>query len=118
VIHIGAIEAVYIGLNLVTLGLTSYAAREAYRDRTAVREMNGPLREIAVSGAVRRERFRVVNQGALLALAVPSAFSAQPVQLSPFVAILMAISVLLLVSSYMDLAERRRMFDLAARESR
>jgi hypothetical protein len=117
-IHVGPIETAYIGLNLVTLALTINALLEAYRDRRAVKVLNGRAREVAAHGSVRRERFRVILQALLLLLAVPSVLSEREVTLTPFVAVLMLMSLLLLLSSYMDARERRYLTALVARETR
>lgn len=116
-IHIGVVESVYIGINLVAALLTVMSLIEAERDRRAVKALNGRAREVAAGGNVRREVTRLVMQGILLSLAVPAAFSDRDINLSPTVAVLMAIPAVLLVESWLDGRERRVLMAIVTRET-
>lgn len=103
------VEAVWISLNLITLILTLVLLIDARADRTAVRLLNGKARELAATGTVRRESFRVTVQALLLGVAVPGLFSDREAQLTPSVVMLIAVPAVLLVSSFLDYIDRKRM---------
>lgn len=106
-----ALEAVWIALNLTTLALTLSALVDALADQTAVRLLNGHAREMAAGATVRRESFRVAVQGLLLVAVIPAVFDLDP-QLT--IAALMAVPVVLVVSSILDARDRRRSTILVA----
>jgi hypothetical protein len=83
-----------------------------------VKLLNGKAREIATLGHVRREVMRGLVQVLLLAVAVPSLFSDRDISLTPALAALMAVPVLLLLQSYLDARERRLLTLVVARETR
>ena len=109
--HLSAVEWFWLGVNLVTLALTSLAWEDARRNRDAVRLLNGRAREIAAGGDVRRETFRVVVQLLFLAMLVTSGAvtSDRESSLTPFLLNLLAIPVVLCVASFLDAIERRRL---------
>lgn len=98
----------WVAINLVTFALTVAALIEARADREAVRALNGKARELAASGIVRRESFRVAVQSLLLAAVVPSLLARPDFGLLTIGA-LMTVPVLLLASSLTDTRDRRRM---------
>ena len=116
-LNIDLVEAVWIALNLSTLILTASAYWDARADRSAVALLNGHARELAANGIVRREAFRLAIQSLLLLIVVPGAFSDVPTPLNYFVGILMAIPVLLLVSSILDARDRKQMVVLVTADT-
>ena len=117
IFHVGALEAIYITINLACLGLTMFALSEAIHDYRAVKKLNGKAREIASRGDIRREGFRIVVNVLFLSIALPAALSDRETTLSHVVVVLMAVPLVLLASSYFDLRERRRLITLIARET-
>jgi hypothetical protein len=113
-VSIDAIEAIWIALNLSTFVLTAAALLDALADKRAVVALNGHARELIATGVVRRESLRLVVQGFLLAIIVPGLFDDRPTPLNFFVVILMAIPVVLLLSSVLDARDRRAMTVLVA----
>lgn len=109
--HLSAVEIFWLGVNLVTLALTSLAWEDARRNRDAVRLLNGKAREIAAGGDVRRETFRVVVQLLFLLMLVTSGAvtSNRESGLSPFLLNLLAIPVVLCAASFLDALERREL---------
>ena len=106
-IYVSPVEWFWIGVNVVTLALTSIAHADAMANRDAVRLLNGKAREIAAGGDVRRERFRIVLQVLLLGLVIPSLLNDRDITLNPFLLNLLAIPVVLCISSIADARERR-----------
>ena len=115
-LSVGPIEAIWILVNTVTFALTLSSFVDARADREAVRLLNGHARELAATGLVRREGFRLAVQLLLLAIAVPGVFVDREIALSPVVAALMAIALILLASSYFDARDRKAMTVLVAAE--
>lgn len=105
--HVELVDVVWILINTTTLIFAILGLYEAKKDQEAVKLLNGKAREIASSGVVRREWFRVTAQIFLLLVAIPSLFTEGPQFLTPRVAILMFLPILLLASSLMDARERR-----------
>jgi hypothetical protein len=108
-VHIDPLELLWIVVNGVDLVVTLDALRDAGRDRAAVRIRNGAARTLVAAGNVRREGFRVLAQLLLLALVVPGIFVDRPVPLSPFVVILIGVSLALLANTVGDRRERARL---------
>jgi hypothetical protein len=114
VFSVDYVEALWVILNLVTAALTLSALVDARADRSAVRLLNGHARDLAANGIVRREAIRLVVQVLLLAIAVPGLFSDAPRPLTPGLVMLMAIPVLLLLSSFFDARDRKALTVLVA----
>lgn len=110
-ISIDAIEAFYILVNTVTVVLTVAALFNARADRAALND--GPIRTIIANGNVRREWIRLGVQLLLLSIAIPAILSARETQLSPIVLVLLAIPLLLMMSSIFDQRDRDRLRILA-----
>lgn len=108
-VDISPIEAFWIGVNGFACLFTTLALIDAWADRQAIRALNGRAREIAANGNVRRELLRLVVQNILLLLVVPGIFSDQQVPLNFFVVMLIAIPVVLLISTVADLRDRKRL---------
>lgn len=113
-IHIGAVEAIWIVLNLTTLILAVVAYHETRRDAANVRSLNGHAREIAADGNVRRELIRVGVQSLLLGVTIPGIFNDREVMLTLPVLFLMILPVLLLTSSFLDARDRKNMMIVIA----
>lgn len=105
---VALLRVVWIAVNLATLALTGYALFEAIGDYRVVKRLNGKARDIAAWGDIRRESFRIVVNLLLLSLAAP---------VIPPLVVLMAVPLVMLTSSFMDLRERRRLLHLIARET-
>src|SRR5678815_3066421 len=116
ILMLDPLEAVWILLNTAAVLLTGQALLEARVNQKSVHALNGHAREIVADGIVRREFIRLAIQVILLLLVVPGIFSSRPTPLSPFVLALMAIAILLLISSLFDAAERKRLFLTVAKE--
>jgi hypothetical protein len=114
VFSVDYVEALWVILNLVTAALTLSALVDARADRSAVRLLNGHARDLAANGIVRREAIRLVVQVLLLAIAVPGLFSDAPRPLTPGLVMLMAIPILLLLSSFFDARDRKALTVLVA----
>jgi hypothetical protein len=115
--NVSGLEFVWVMLNTVTLVFTITALFDARADREAVRILNGRARELAATGIVRRELVRVIVQVLLLSIAVPGLFSDRQTTLSPALAALMAVPVFLLLASFWDARERKRMTTIVAAEA-
>lgn len=113
-LSVNLVEAVWIALNLSTTVLTVAALADALADRTAVRLLNGHANELAAAGIVRRESFRLVVQGLLLAAVVPGLFTAGEATFTPTVLFLMAVPLVLFVNSAFDARERKTMTIMVA----
>lgn len=113
-ISIQPLEALYLVINLTAFVLTFSALVDARADSAAVKLLNGKARELAATGNVRREALRLVVLGLLLSIAGPGLLSDQEVRLSPFVVDLMAIPIVLLVSTILDARDRRAMTAVVA----
>lgn len=114
---INSVEFVWVTLNVLTLAFTITAYFDARADRTAVRLLNGKARELAASGIVRRESFRVATQLLLLVVVIPSLFREGDTNLSPALAALMTVPVVLLLSSFFDARERKALTVLVTAEA-
>ena len=117
-LYVHPLEAAWVALNVATLLVTTVLLREARRDHEAVKALNGRTREIATRGDIRRESLRIAVNALLLSVVVPGLFVDRPVNLSPPVAALMAVPLVLLLSSFLDLRERRLLTALIAQETR
>jgi hypothetical protein len=120
-VEVSPLEFTWVALNLLTLAFTITAFFDARADREAVRLLNGKARELAATGILRREGIRVIVQLMLLAVAVPGLFLAdrepRPPEIAVFtISCLMAVPVLLLVSSFWDARDRKRMTVLVTAE--
>jgi hypothetical protein len=117
-LHINLVEFTWVMLNTVTLIFTITALFDARTDREAVRLLNGRARELAASGIVRRELIRVMVQVLLLTVALPGLFTEdRNTGLNPIVVVLMAVPVLLLLSSFLDARERKALTVLVTAEA-
>jgi hypothetical protein len=96
------------------LFLTVSALVDARADSQAVRLLNGKARELAAAGNVRRELLRLIVLILLLSIVVPELFDDAEIALSPFVVALMAITIVLLVSTILDAKDRRAMTAVVA----
>jgi hypothetical protein len=106
---IDLVEAVWVLVNVTALILTLRAYVDARADREAVRVLNGPARELVATGFVRHAGLLVIAHVLLLSVVVPGLFIDRPVVLSPIVAALMAVPIVLLTSSAFDYRDRRRL---------
>lgn len=116
--NVNEVEAFWLLINLVTLILTVRAYLEARADRDAVKALNGRARELAAAGQVRREGFRVIVQALLLSVVIPSLFAPGGVSLTAPIVALMAVPVVLLVSSWLDSRDRRALVLLISAEAK
>ena len=116
-LFIGPVEAVWVTTNLACLAITVFALIEAFRDYRVVKRLNGEAREIATKGDIRRESFRIVVNVLLLFFSLPSLLVDRHITLTPTLAGLMLVPVVLLGASALDLRERRRLSLLIARET-
>lgn len=107
-IHVGSVEAVWLALTLIGAAVTLWALVDAVQDRHAVRQLNGDVRGIIARGNVRRESVRFLIQGIFLGLAVPQMFVDREIELTPFLAGLMALPALMLLNTGSDYYDRRR----------
>lgn len=114
---VGPVEAVWLLVNLVTLILTLVAFVDARADRLTVTLLNGKARELAAQGIVRREGFRIIVQVLLLSIAIPGLFVDRDIQLTPILAALIAVPLVLLVSSFLDARDRRHMTALVTADA-
>lgn len=117
-IHVGTVELAWLGITFLALAICTGLLVDAVRDYRAVKALNGRAREVAVSGSVRGEAFRIVILACLFVVAVPGIFSDREVMLSLPIALLMAVPSLLLLWAYTDKRERRYLTALVARETR
>lgn len=108
-IHVNAVEAVWIASNLLGVVFTIAALGDAWADEKAIRALNGRARELVGRGNIRREAFRLAVQVILLVVVVPGLFSDREINLSLPVAALMAVPFVILASSVLDWGERRRL---------
>lgn len=106
-IHVNAVEALWIIINSAVFAMAVIALADARADREAVRALNGKARELAAEGIVRREVNRLIVQILLLLLAVPAMFSDRDINLSFGVVVLMTIPVVLLIGSAQDAHDRK-----------
>lgn len=113
-LSVNLVEGLWIFINLAAFSLTLTALVEARADRAAVKILNGHARELAADSIVRREAIRVVVQLLLLSVAVPGLFVDRPIVFTPAVGALMAVPVLILISSFLDARDRKSLTVLVA----
>jgi hypothetical protein len=113
-LSIQPLEAAYLIVILTTLFLTLSALVDARADSVAVKLLNGKARELAAAGNVRREVLRLLVLVLLLSIVLPELFDDDEVALSPFVLALMAIPIVLLISTIYDAKDRRAMTAVVA----
>ena len=107
-ISINAIEAYWIGLNLVTFFVTVAALVDFRRDLVAVRQLNGHIRGIIARGNVRRAWFMVGLQALLLGVAAPGLFTAREATMTIGLFLFLFVPPLLLAIPLMDRRDRQR----------
>lgn len=113
-LHVDALEAVWIITNATALVVTFAALLDA-RGTSRIHDSR-PARRLVVRGNVRREVMRLVMQVLLLSLVLPGLTLDRPTPLTPFVAVLIAVPIVLLASSLMDAWDRRRLREMLAAE--
>ena len=111
------IEGVWLAVNLIALLVTVRAYIDARADREAVRELNGPVRELTATGFVRSAGLLVIAHLLLLSVVIPGLFVDRPVPISPPVLALVAVPIVLLTLSLTDWRDRRRISDLVSQAS-
>lgn len=105
-LHVGPVELAWVLINGAALALTVLALVDARADARTVSALNGKAREIVTAGNVRREALRVIAQALLLLLGVPALLSERDVGLSPFVLQLIALALVMLLSTALDARDR------------
>lgn len=116
ILSVSPVEGVWLVANLIALVLTLSALVGALSDQAAVHALNGKARELAATGQVRREALRAIVQVLLVFVVIPGLFVDRDVPLTPTVTALMAVPLVLLLSSILDARDRRRMTVLATAE--
>jgi len=109
IVSVNAVEAVWLTASGLGFLLTAYALFDAFGQREIVRRLNGRAAELAAATNVRREFIRLAVQALLLFVVLPGLFSDRETPLTPIVAALIAVPVLLLVNTIVDLRDRRRL---------
>jgi hypothetical protein len=104
-VSIDPIEALWITTNAVALVFTAIALWDAWRDRGLA--PRGTARRLVARGNVRREFLRLVCQSLLMSIIVPGLSSSRPTPVTLVVAALVAVPIVLLVSSIFDWFDRR-----------
>ncbi len=110
-ISINAVEAVWLTASALGFIFTVHALVDAWQQHAIVRRLNDRAAEIAAATNVRREVIRLPIQALLLFVVVPRLFSDQETPLTPTLAALLAVPILLLVNTLFDLRDRRRLVD-------
>ena len=105
-ISINAVEALWISVNGITAVLTVLALLDAWHDLRVANPDRRRARILAARGNVRRELFRTVVQFLLLSATVPGIFTPGEIQLSVPIACLIAVPIVLLLSSALDARDR------------
>lgn len=109
-IHINGVEALWIGVNALTLILTIIALFDAWHDlQIAAGADRRRARTLTARGNVRREVFRLVVQALLLSIAIPGVLVDQETALSLPILALIAVPVVLLISTLLDTRDRSRL---------
>jgi len=108
------VEAIWLAVNLIALVFTVREFLEARADQQAVRETNGPVRELLAAGSVRLSGLLLVVHALLLSVVVPGLSVDRAVVLSPTVAALVAVPCVLLVLIVLVTRDRRRFAFLVA----
>lgn len=117
-LHVHPLEAIWTATNVLALLVKVWLLREAIRDHRAVKLLNGAAREIATRGDIRRESIRIGVTLLLLSIVVPGLFIDRDITLTPAILALMAVPLVLLLQSALDLRERRLLTALIAKETR
>ena len=112
-LSVDPVEGIWFLVNLVALVITFRAYIDARADREAVRALNGAIRELTATGFVRSAGLLVIAHLLLLSVVIPGLFVDRPVVISPIVLALVAVPIVLLTSSVMDVRDRRRISALA-----
>ena len=101
---------VWITVNVVTLVMTAFAIQSANRDALAVKALNGAAREVAVEGARQQEYIRFAKAALLLAVSLIPLLDgrASSIALTPAIAILTFVPVLIWAGAYVSWRTRRR----------
>lgn len=115
-ISVDPLEWLWLLVNGFTLALTIGAFHDARQAQAAVRALNGRAREIVADSNVRREALRIAVQALLLSIVVPGLFSSRPITLSWPIIALITVPVILMISSGLDMYDRRRVIELIAAE--
>jgi len=105
-VNVNAIEALWLGINLVSLVVTITNVVDAWR---VWRVMIGTTlpHEIQARANVRREAVRLVIVACLIAIAVPAALRPGDVALTLPLALLMVIPIGVAINGYLDRRTRR-----------
>jgi len=114
ILAVDPIEGIWLAVNLTALVLTAKAYLDARADRQVIRETNGPVRELVAAGFVRHAGLLVIAHLLLLTVVVPGLSVDRAVVLTPTVAALVAVPIVLLTSSVLDARDRRRISFLVA----
>lgn len=117
-LYVDALEAVWLALNAIGVVLTIGALLEARRDLRAARDDEGDRsepRELTAGGDVRRESLRLIVHTALLSIVIPGLFVDREIILSPILAALFTVPVVLLLQSALDLRERSILTEMLIR---
>lgn len=115
-VHVDPVEWFWLVVNTFTLAITIVARRDALEAQAAVRALNGRAREIVAHSNVRRETLRSVVQALLLSAVIPGLFSDEPVTLSWPIVALITVPVVLMLSSALDMYDRRLVIEMIAAE--
>lgn len=102
---IGPIELLWITTNGFTFLLTAVALIDALQ----LPALEPGARQLVARGNIRRELLRLVVQTLLLLVAVPGLFSDREITLTPALAALIAVPVVLLISTIFDALDRRKL---------
>jgi hypothetical protein len=109
-IHLNGVEALWIGVNFLTLILTTLALFDALHDLKVVAGADRRrARTLTARGNVRREVMRLAVQALLLSVAIPGAFREGEIDLTPPLMALIAVPVFLLISTLLDTRDRSRL---------
>lgn len=101
------IELFWISVNVLGLSLTLWALLDAQRNVNAVRSMNGAIVGVAARGNLFREQIRLVIQVIFVVIGLLAATDARATTLTLPVLLLMAVPVLLVISSLSEARDRR-----------
>lgn len=110
-------EAIWLTGSVLGFALTLFAVLEARKDAIAVRVLNGDVVGIAVRGAYFQERARLLVQFVFLAVGLIAVADPRDAPMTPTVALLLTVPVILAVNTVRSLIDRRAVRSRGAKKA-
>lgn len=109
---IAPIEDLWMAVNAATVLMTLFGLSDAIKARRVVRALNGQAREIVAAANVRNEVFRLLKASFLVLIGLWAVSLPGDTELSPFVVLMMAYALVLLIATAFDARDRQHLLAL------